>query len=269
MKHIHLPTAFWPLMLLVLTACQPKGTTLYQHDQPEAYPIEHTLVVIDCLNLRDDLGRYWDFDSYYHEDMLNRLLAAVDRSLQQAGYPAAYGYLLSSGLLVDEGFAVDHYIQETLQPDLLYAPFIMASDQVPLEQIDQHREVMRLMIKYLAPKRHHASDPNSHRGMQMGYHFEHLNLPANTGILYLHVDLSAAGAIKQLGTLILSGAIASQSDYASMHLDIGYRRHASAFWVHSGSGQILWKNHSNQWTPAQPIGQLLTQFPKLPERLGQ
>ncbi|WP_223787146.1 hypothetical protein [Marinicella meishanensis] len=248
-------------MWLVLTGCQPKGTTLYQHDQPENHPIEHTMVVIDYLNLRDDLGRYWDFDSYYHEDMLNRLLAAVDMSLQKAGYPAASGYLLTSGLLVDEGFAVEHYIQETLQPELLYAPFIMASDQIPDDHIDQHRDVMRLMIKYLAPKRHHASDPNSHRGMQMGYHFSDIDLPPNTGILYLHVDLSATGAIKQLGTLILSGAVASQSDYASMHLDLGYRRHASAFWVHTGSGQILWKNHSNQWTPAQPIGELLLQFP--------
>ncbi len=261
MKNFKLLLFLIPVMCFGLMGCQPKGTTLYQNPTPEQYPIKQMMVVIDYLNLRDDVGTYWDFDSYYHQKVLNLLLNDTTSLLQQAGYPKVDAYLLSSGLLIRNEFAVEHYINEELQAELLYPPFILAQQNIPEAHIVQHQEYLTLMVKYVAQRRHHINNEDSYRGMQMAYHFEELDLPADTGILYVHVDLSAPGAIKQLSALLLSGAVASQTDYASVHIDSTYKRHASALLIHKGSGQILWKNHSNSWTPELPISALLSDFP--------
>ncbi len=250
------------MLFLVLTACQPKGSLLYQFPEPEQYPVKQVLVVIDYLNLRDDVGKYWDFDSYYHQATLDRLLAQANASLQQAGYPAVQSYLLSSGLLINNDFPVEHYIKDQLQAELLYPPYILAQQNISKEQITQHQEFLGIMVKYMATRRHHQMDEHSHRGMQMGYHFAAMDLPDNTAILYLHINQSATGIIKQLGTVLLTGAIASQADYAHVGMDLSSKKQASAFLVHQGSGQILWKNHSNSWNTSLPISQLLTQLPK-------
>jgi hypothetical protein len=251
------------LLLIVfgLTACQPKGTLIYHYPNPDEYSIDQVVVVIDYLNLKDDIGKLWDFDAYYHQQVLNKLLTDVDWQLQQSGYPKVNAYLLSSGLLINNPFAVEHYIKDELQADLLYPPYVLASQNIDQAQITQHQEFLTLLVKYISQRRHQENDEWTHRGMQMGYHFASMDLPANTGILYLHIDQSAAGIIKQLGTFLVTGAIASQADYSQVSLDFSGQRHASAFFIHKSSGQILWKNHSIQWSPVMPIEQLLTEFP--------
>jgi len=219
------------------------------------------MVVIDFINLRDDLGKYWDFDSYYHQKVLNQLLHKINEQLSNAGYPQVDSYLLSSGLLFKTDFRVEHYIQDQLQNELLHPPFILAKANITEEQIPQHQEILGILVKYIAPRRHHDSDELSHRGMQLGYQLESMKIPDDSAILYIHIDLSAPGIIKQMGTFLLSGAIASQADYAHVHLDATATRHASAFLLHKGSGQIIWKNYSNRWTPEQPIEKLLKQLP--------
>lgn len=171
-------------------------------------------------------------------------------------------YLLTSGLLIKYDFPVEHYIRNQLQTALLYPPYISAQQGIDPEQVTQHQESLGIMVKYLATRRHTDDDELSHRGMQMGYHFESMNLPNDTAILYIHINQSAAGIVKQLGTLLLNGAIASQADRAYVRVGLSTNRQASAFWVHQGSGQILWKNHSSQWSTDQPLTDLLTFFPK-------
>lgn len=245
-----------------LTACQPKGSLTYRYPTPEQYDIKQVMVVIDYLNLRDDVGKLWDFDSYYHQKTLDQLLAQVNEQLQLAGYPAVEAYLLSSGLLIKNDFAVEHYFNEQLQPELLYPPYILAQQNINNEHIAQHQEFLGLMVKYMGPRRHIENDELTHRGMQMGYHFESMDLPADTGILYIHINQSAPGIIKQMGTVLLTGAIASQADYAYVGFDASSTKQSSAFLVHKGSGQILWKNHSTQWATDRPLSELLNLFPK-------
>ncbi len=255
------------ILLFGLVACQPKGSLIYQYPKPNEYQIDQVMVVIDYLNLRDDVGKYWDFDSYYHQKTLNLLLAQTNEVVHQAGYPLIQSYLLTSGLLIKNNFPVEHYIDEQLQTELLYPPFILAKkskdgQNIDDQQITQHQEFLGIMVKYMATRRHLENDELSHRGMQMGYHFESMDLADNTAILYIHINQSAAGITKQLGTLLLTGAIASQADYAHVGVDLSAKQQASAFLVHQGSGQILWKNHSSSWSTEQPIKQLLTAFPK-------
>ena len=250
------------LMLCIgLAACQPKGSLIYQYPNPEQHAIEHVVVVIDYLNLRDDIGKYWDFDSYYHQQTLDRLLRQTNDQLQQLGYPVVDSFLLTSGLLINNDFPVEHYIKDQLQAELLYPPYSLAQQNVNPEQIAQHQEFLGIMVKYMATRRHLDDDELSHRGMQMGYHFESMILPSDTAILYIHINQSAAGIIKQLGTLLVTGAIASQADQAYVGMNLTTARQASAFLVHHGSGQILWKNHSNQWSTDHPLSNLLTRLP--------
>jgi len=245
------------LLLIGLTACQPKGSYRYHYPAPEAHPIKRMVVVIDYLNLRDDIGKYWDYDSFYHEHNLNLLLNGVEIHLQELGYPAVEGYLLSSGLLFKEAFAVEHYHQDENQEELLYPPFTMAQHNIPVADTFHHQEIMSTLVKYIAQRRHHASDSSNHRGMQLGYQVQALDLPTDTGILYLHINTSAPGAVKHLGALLLGGAIASQADYGHLYYQPRSQQHASAFLLHHNSGQILWKNFTSQWTPDQPIAGLL------------
>lgn len=249
------------LFCLGLASCQPKGTYTYQYPENIEFPINNMVVVIDYLNLKDDVGKYWDFDSYYHQKTLDHLLSQVESILLQEGYPKVSAFLLSSGLLIKNEFAVEHYWQEQSKKEMLYPPYLLALSNVRKEHIEQHREFLTIMVKYLAHRRHHLSDPFSLTGMQMGYHFENLDLADDTGLFYLYINQSAPGAIKQLGALLLSGAIASQADYAHVGIDLSSNKHASAFLIHKGSGQILWKNYSNQWASDQPLSQLLTTFP--------
>ncbi|TDR20737.1 hypothetical protein [Marinicella litoralis] len=253
--------ALLTMLLFGLIACQPKGSLMYQFPEPQNYAVDQVMVVIDYLNLKDDIGKLWDFDSYYHQQILNKLLADVDRQLHQSGYPKINKYLLSSGLLIKDTFAVEHYIEDQIQDELLYPPFILAAENIATEQIDKHQEILTIMVKYIAPRRHQLNDELTHRGMQMGYHFEAMQMPANTAILYIHIDQSAPGILKQMGTFLISGALASQADYGHVSLGLNTQRHASAFFIHS-SGQILWKNHSNTWSTDQPINQLLNRFPE-------
>lgn len=254
-----------PELLLILcfglAACQPKGSLIYQHPNPAQHSTEHVVVVIDYLNLRDDIGKYWDFDSYYHQQTLDRLFQQASDQLQAAGYPVAESYLLTSGLLVQHDFAVEHYIEDVLQPERLYPPYILAQSGLNQQQISQHQEFLGIMVKYIAGRRHLENDESTHRGMQMAYHFEAMDLPDQTAILYMHINQSAAGIIKQLSTLLLTGAMASQADAAYVGLDLTAQRQASAFLVHKGSGQILWKNHSKQWSTEQPISELIKSLP--------
>ncbi len=245
-----------------LMACQPKGSLIYQYPDTENIGINQLVVVIDYLNLRDDIGKYWDYDSYYHQKTLDHLLAQTNDTMQQNGYPPAESYLLSSGLLIKNDFPVEHYIKEQLQPELLHPPYTLALKSIDDTQVTQHQEVLSVMIKYLATRRHIKNDELSHRGMQMGYHFESIDLPDDTAILYIHVNQSAVGIIKQLGSILLSGAIASQADYGFIGVDLSTPKHASAFLVHTGSGQILWKNHSNNWNTDQPVAELLKLIPQ-------
>jgi len=250
-------------MTFGLAACQPKGSFIYQYPKTNDIQIDQVMLVVDYLNLRDDVGKYWDFDSYYHQQTLNKLLFDVDLQLQQSGYPEVQSYLLSSGLLINQEFAVEHYIKEQLQDTLLYPPYILALHNMDSNQIKQHQEFLTIMVKYIAQRRHQGTDELSHQGMQMGYHFEAMDLPDNTAILYIYINQSAAGIVKQLSTLLLTGALASQADYANVGIDLSNKRQASAFLIHKGSGQILWKNHSNSWATDQPIEQLLTLFPQI------
>ncbi|MGJ8662523.1 MAG: hypothetical protein ACSHWU_02685 [Marinicella sp.] len=250
------------LLCFGLMACQPKGQLLYQFPTPQSYPVDQVMVVIDYINLRDDVGKYKDFDSYYHQQTLNKLLADIDLKLQQSGYPKVNSYLLGSGLLIKHEFAVEHYIDDQLQDQLLYPPFILAQQDIDQEHIKLHQEFLTIMVKYIAQRRHHENDELTHRGMQMGYHFEAMKLPKNTGILYVHIDQSAPGIIKQMGTFLLTGALASQADYGHVSFDATPNKHASLFFIHQKSGQILWKNHSNSWTTNSPISDLLTALPR-------
>lgn len=248
-------SCFW------LISCQPKGSYLYQHPQGPARMVNHVVVVIDYLNLKDDLGANWDFDSLEHQQVLNNLLKATSHWLQQRGFPRVTNYLLSSGLLIRQPLAVDHYRHGSLQPEPLYPPFLVASEGV--ENLDKHQEALALLVKYTAPRRHHPDNPHSMRGMHIGYHFSEMKLSEDTAVLYLHIDQSAAGIIKQLSTLLLTGALASQSDHARVYLAASSQRQASAFLIHA-SGEILWKNHSTQWHPGQPLQELLAGFPLNP-----
>lgn len=259
MKPLKLLTYF---LFFGLVGCQPKGSFVYQFPNTDQIQIDQVMVVIDYLNLRDDLGQYWDYDSYYHQKTLNKLLIQVDTELQHAGYPPTQSYLLSSGLLIKTDFPVEHYIKEQLQTELLYPPYSLAQQNISGELISQHQEFLGILVKYMATRRHIENDEISHRGMQMGYHFESMNLPNNTAILYMHINQSAVGIIKQLGTVLLSGAIASQADYGYLGVDLNSKKHASAFLVHKGSGQILWKNHSSRWSTDRPITDLLNFFPQ-------
>lgn len=249
------------ILFFGLTACQPKGSLTYQFPHSENHRINQVMVVIEYLNLRDDIGKFWDFDSYYHQKTLDRLLAQSNEQLQLAHYPPIESYLLSSGLLISNDFPVEHYIEEVLQPELLYPPYILAQQNIDNNQINQHQEFLGIMVKYMANRRYIENDELTHRGMQMGYHFESMNLPDDTAILYIHINQSAPGVIKQLGTMLLTGAIASQADYAYVGFDTSAKKQASAFLVHKGSGQILWKNHSNSWTTDRHLSELLTLFP--------
>lgn len=249
------------VLLFGLLACQPKGAYLYQYPNAENHEINQVMLVIDYLNLKDDVGKYWDFDSHYHQKVLNQLLHKINSQLSKAGYPQVNTYLLSSGLLFKTDFSVEHYIQDQLQNELMYPPFILAKQNITEVQIPQHQEILGTFVKYIAPRRHHNSDELSHRGMQLGYQLESMDVADGTAIMYVQIDLSAPGIIKQLGAFLLSGAIASQADYAHIHLDATTKRHASAFLIHKGSGQILWKNHTTRWTPEQPIDELLKGLP--------
>lgn len=250
------------VVVVLLTACQPKGSYLYQYPKATEHEINQLMVVIDYLNLKDDVGKHWDFDSYYHQKILNLVFKEIDTELQSAGYPKANSYLLSSGLLINNQWAVEHYIEDQFQDELLYPPFILAKDNISEAQISQHQEILGILVKYMASRRHHQDDELSHRGMQLGYQMAAMDVADDTAILYVHIDLSAPGIVKKIGTFLLSGAIASQADYAHVHVDASPRRHASAFLVHKGSGQILWKNFTQQWTPEQPIQQLFNGLPK-------
>jgi hypothetical protein len=256
MKH----RALLILMIWGLTGCQPKGTFLYQYPEDETFAINHTILVIDYLNLKDDLGQFWDFDGFYHQRVLNQLLHDIDGYLQAKGYPAIDGYILSSGLLIKSQFSVDHYIQDVPQQEALQPPFILAHQDTDTKQIEQHQEVLGLLVKYIAQRKHSQQDPLSHRGMQLGYQMASMNIPEDTVILYVHIDLSAPGAIKQLSTFLMAGAVASQADYAQVHFNPTATQHASAFLLHKGSGQILWKNYSTSWHPEQSIDILLKGF---------
>ncbi len=244
-----------------LVACQPKGTYTYHHAEGKDHPINQVIVVIDYLNLRDDIGKYWDFDSYYHQSTLDQLFNQIKSILADAGYPEISAYMLSSGLLIKHEFAVEHYWQNEAKSELLYPPYLLAQENIPAEQINQHQEFLTIMVKYLAQRRHHENDPLSLRGMQMGYRFENMSLADDTGLLYVHINHSAPGAIKQLSALLLSGVIASQADYAHIGIDFKHQKHSSVFWIHKGSGKILWKNYSNQWLTDQPLKLLLSSFP--------
>ena len=249
------------ILYLGLVACQPRGTYTYQHAKNIDYPIKQIVVVIDYLNLRDDVGQYWDFDSYYHQRTLDHLFSQVKSHLRNTGYPDVESYLLSSGLLIRNEFAVEHYWQDQDQGELLYPPYILAQSNISNELITQHQEYLTIMVKYLAQRKHHPNDLLSLSGMQMGYHFENMELAEDTGLLYMHINQSAPGAVKQLGSLLLTGAIASQADYAHVGLDLSSQKHSSIFWIHKGSGQILWKNYSNHWSTDQPLEILLSSFP--------
>ena len=146
------------LLFIGLTACQPKGSYLYHFPAPETHPINRMIVVIDYLNLRDDIGKYWDYDSYYHEHNLNLLIHDVDTHLQQLGYPAVDGYLLSSGLLFKEPFAVEHYHRDEHLEELLYPPFTLAQHNVADIDTWHHQEIMSTLVKYIAQRRWHGGD---------------------------------------------------------------------------------------------------------------
>jgi hypothetical protein len=243
---------------LWLLSCQPRGSYLYQHPEGQTTTINNVVLVIDYLNLKDDLGDRWDFDSLQHQQLLNHLLKESSHWLQQWGYPRVTNYLLSSGLLIRQPLAVDHYQHKALQPEPLFPPYLLASEGI--EEPAMHQEPLALLVKYTAPRRHHPGNPDSLRGMHIGYHFSELKLPADTAVLYLHIDQSATGIIKQLSTLLLTGALASQSDHAQVYLAANSQRQASAFLIHA-SGEILWKNHSTVWHPGQSVRELLVGFP--------
>ncbi|MFC3193056.1 hypothetical protein ACFODZ_02265 [Marinicella sediminis] len=256
---------FFCLLCVGLTACQPKGTWLYQAAADERPDWEHIVVIIDYLNLKDDLDGHWDFASEQHQMVLNRLLAETNRTLQQSGYPRVNRFVLSSGLLFAQPMAVDHYRNSELQHEPLYPPYLLAVDG--MEHIAVHQEVLQLLVKYTAPRRHHPEQPDSLRGMHVGHQFDALQLPEDLAVLYIHIDQSAPGIIKQLSSLLLAAAVSSQSDYTQVYLDGGQQKQASAFLVH-GSGQIIWKNHDINWHPGQPINQLLIDFPVIPVQPG-
>ncbi len=249
------------LLCFGLTACQPKGSLLYQYPDDSELKIRHLVVVMDYLNLKDDLGTYWDFDSQHHRRSLNHMLTVVNQQTLEAGYPKIENYLLSSGLLIKTAFAVDHYLDDQLQAERLLPPYLLATEGIDHQHIDQHQEILTLLVKYIAPRRHRPNNELSDRGMQMGYQMAALDLPDDTGLLYVHIDQSAPGIIKQTSSLLLAGAVASQADYAAVHLDATSTRQASAALIHKGSGQILWKNHSRNWQPSQGIAALLLGFP--------
>ncbi len=250
------------ICILGLMGCQPKGSLIYQYQGAEKIEIKQLMVVIDYLNLRDDTGKFWDFDSYYHQKTLDNLFLQVKTTLKNNGFPPIESYLLSSGLLIKGDFPVEHYNKEQLQPELLHPPYTLAFKSTNDEQITQHQEVLGIMIKYIATRRHHTDDENNHRGMQMGYHFQSIDLADSTAILYIHINQSAVGIIKQLGQVLLGGAIASQADYGYVNVNLSNKKHASAFLVHKGSGQILWKNHTSSWSTDQPINEFLKRLPK-------
>jgi len=246
--------------LLLLCACQPKGSHLYHNNDPVVAPIARVMVVMDYLNLKDDLGQQWDFDSDHHQQLLNRLLGDTNHWLRQRGYPKVDQYLLTSGLLFRQPIPVDHYQQQQLQPDPLYPPYLLASSGT--DQVMLHQEVLQLLVKYTAPRRHHPDQSDSLRGMHVGHQFQSLDMADDTAVLYVHINQSAPGLIKQLSSLILAAAVASQTDHTQVYLDAGHQRQASAFLIDS-TGRILWKNHSLSWHPGLPVEQLLIEFPRL------
>lgn len=247
------------LIWLLLTACQPKGSYLYHSNESVAAPIARVMVVMDYLNLKDDLGQQWDFDSDHHQQLLNRLLGDTNHLLRQWGYPKVEQYLLTSGLLFRQPIPVDHYRQQQLQANPLYPPYLLASNGT--EKVMVHQDVLQLLVKYIAPRRHHADESDSMRGMHVGHQFQSLSIPQDTAVLYVHINQSAAGLIKQLSSLILAAAVASQTDHTQIYLDAGHQRQASAFLIDS-TGLILWKNHSLNWHPGLPMQQLLAEFPR-------
>lgn len=250
------------LMVIGLTACQPKGSYLYQFPQTANISINEVVVIIDYLNLRDDLGKNWDFDSAHHRLILNQLLNQINHKLRQDGYPKVKQYLLSSGLLIKAPMTVDHYVDGELQQQPLYPPFIIASTLADTKQIELHQEIMTILAKYITPRTHHMNDAMTHRGMQMGHHFEAIDLTDDTALLYVQIDLSAPGTVKQLTTFLVSGAIASQTDYGHVQMHNSSNRASSAALIHKGTGQILWKNYSSTWQPSKPINWLLVDFPR-------
>jgi hypothetical protein len=234
MKKIILTTLTFTLM-----ACAPKYSFVKTKFDNEAPQIENILFVLDYVSLKDDVGELWDFDENKNIKNMDKMYSQIENILKSKGYNVLKSNLKASGLLINDEYQAEHYLDKKLQEDLISPPFLIRSNDINEENINNLR-ILNFDV------RNHLAGQISSKIKNLGYgqlpsldQLNMLDLPANTAIVVVNSNRPKVSAIKAIGVGVMSAALTGGYLFLSSHgvpSTFGYM-------VHADTGDILWSNY--------------------------
>ena len=230
------------LLSLALISCTSKYDyvkTNFEHDVPS---VKNVLLVLDYVSLKDDVGKLWDFDENYNLKQLDNNYAQIKTLIEDKGYTVINKTLKASGLIIDNQYQAEHYLDKKLQEKLISPPFIIKATDLDDD------EIQTLIILNYETRVHLGTEIMSKK-KYLNYgllpnigNLAKLDLPDDTAIIVVNINNPKISAVKAMGIGVLSAAATGGYMYVTPYgipSTFGYM-------LHPKTGDILWTNYGSR-----------------------
>ena len=223
------------ILTTALSACAPTSYVYVKSNGIKPSKIDNVIIMVEYLSIKEGFDSHWDFDENTNIENQDQLYDLASHVLTEKGYVVSEKSLKTSGLVMDRGFNLDHFLNKKKQEQLISPPYIVRS--VNLED-DNIQALEYLLAELNTPISQVMSDYRSHVKNNYMPQTSQLQLPENSTILVIQVYKPR----KPILSSIDFGVNFSNSD---SHVGFGSNQPkatSNAYLIHVGSGDVLWSN---------------------------
>lgn len=220
---------------MLLSGCVPTNHVYVKKisSQPQ---IKQVLVMVEYLDIKDDIKGFWDFEETRNLEQQDKLYEISSKMVGSKGYKNTDMSLKSSGLIINRSFFVDHLIGKDMQKKAIGPPYILRSINLSNENI-QGLEI--LLAELNVPMSSVMSDMRSYVKNNYSKEIQALDLPSDTAILIIQSYKPRVSIFVNM-QVDLVGSPSNSRAFVDMNNHI--RPTTYAYFIHSGTGDLLWSN---------------------------
>ncbi len=232
------------LILLLITILQACTSTSYVYVKPNleksVINISRVVIMVEYLNLYKDLHGYQNFDENINMLKQEELLESTREELLAKGYSISAKQLLTSGLIMDREFRVDHFVDGVEQGSPILAPYIIRSIDLLDDEIVAYES---LLAELNAPISLNMSELRSYIINNFIKQTEQLKLPNDTAVLVIQSFHPRASLFSSIDIGFSTGTF-GHDDFIRYNNNRP-RPVTWGYFLHVGSGDVLWSNRIN------------------------
>lgn len=225
-------------LILILASCTPTDYQFVRKNyDPGMYNISEVIIMVEFLDLKSQFNGSWSFDEnrhLYNQDKLYNLTSTI---LKEKGYNVSDKMLKTSGIVMSRDVVAKHYFNGERQQYRISPPFIVRSTKLSNSDIQGLEELLAEIDMPVSPV---MSDYKSYIKNNYIMQMPMISSEDNTAIMIIqsYQQKNLFPADWDIGFGVASSSL-------EFGFDSEMTQSASAYFIHKGTGDLIWSNKTN------------------------